>query len=324
MSKPNLFSHATSELSQDAVLCWLFAWAAPELEREDPHLHRLAQRLVQKCHDLHGYGPVDVRKLEIARQHGKIDILVTINDEYHLLIEDKVGSVEHSGQLERYVSAVADGTTKVVPVYIQTGDQGNYSGVEAAGYGVLRRKDLLNLMDPAIRDGCSNAILLDFYHHLAETEAKVQAFASKQLCEWDWHAWQGFFMALQCKLGQGDWRYVSNPSGGFPGFWWARQNGPHSEQYLQLEGERLCFKISVPEKSRCSELKWMWHERLMEVGKATGLKLVKPSKLRSGTTMTVLRLEDYRAADKDGVLDMQTTLETLHTAERVLAAARLG
>ena len=40
--------------------------------------------------------------------------------------------------------------------------------------------------------------------------------------------------------------------------------------------------------------------------------------------MTVLRLEDYRATDRDGVLDIQTTLKTLRTAQRVLAAARLG
>ena len=29
MAKPNLFTYATSELSQDAMICWLLAWADP-------------------------------------------------------------------------------------------------------------------------------------------------------------------------------------------------------------------------------------------------------------------------------------------------------
>jgi len=126
-------------------------------------------------------------------------------------------------------------------------------------------------------------------------------------------------MALQRRL-ESDWGYINNPSGGFHGFWWARQVGPHSEQYLQLEEDRLCFKISVPEASRRSELKWTWHERLMEAGKEAGLNLVKPSRLRSGATMTVACLNEYRATD-GGVLDLEATLETLHKAEQVLASA---
>lgn len=39
MRKPNLFTYATSELSQDAVLCWLFSWADPKQSREDEALH---------------------------------------------------------------------------------------------------------------------------------------------------------------------------------------------------------------------------------------------------------------------------------------------
>ena len=28
--KPNLFKYATSELSQDAFICWLLEWAKPQ------------------------------------------------------------------------------------------------------------------------------------------------------------------------------------------------------------------------------------------------------------------------------------------------------
>ncbi len=39
MEKPNLFSYATSELSQDAFIAWLLAWASPEYQTVDKELH---------------------------------------------------------------------------------------------------------------------------------------------------------------------------------------------------------------------------------------------------------------------------------------------
>ena len=39
MSRPNLFKFATSELSQDAFICWLLSSASPENKEEDAKLH---------------------------------------------------------------------------------------------------------------------------------------------------------------------------------------------------------------------------------------------------------------------------------------------
>lgn len=38
--RPNLFTYATSELSQDAFICWLAAWADPKFKDADPALHQ--------------------------------------------------------------------------------------------------------------------------------------------------------------------------------------------------------------------------------------------------------------------------------------------
>ena len=46
MSRPNLFEFATSELSQDAVLCWLASWAGPEAAGSDPHLTALGREFL--------------------------------------------------------------------------------------------------------------------------------------------------------------------------------------------------------------------------------------------------------------------------------------
>ena len=39
MKKPNLFDYATSELSQDAFICWLLKWSNPEYIEVSKELH---------------------------------------------------------------------------------------------------------------------------------------------------------------------------------------------------------------------------------------------------------------------------------------------
>ena len=41
--KPNVFDYATSELSQDAFLAWLFKWAEKDNEQYDKLLHDCAE-----------------------------------------------------------------------------------------------------------------------------------------------------------------------------------------------------------------------------------------------------------------------------------------
>ncbi len=56
MNKPNLFSYATSELSQDAFICWLLAWAHPEnkeINSDSPALHACARALIEAFFEKH-------------------------------------------------------------------------------------------------------------------------------------------------------------------------------------------------------------------------------------------------------------------------------
>lgn len=43
MNSPNLFNYATKELSQDAVICWLIAWAGIQSARNP------ADRELRQC-----------------------------------------------------------------------------------------------------------------------------------------------------------------------------------------------------------------------------------------------------------------------------------
>lgn len=324
MPKPNLFSYATSELSQDAAICWLLAWAQPEAREQDPHLYELAISLIQKCFEMHGQiAPVQIDSIKVRRQFEKIDILAVINQETVLLIEDKVFSKEHSGQLARYRLALGSGKEyagmPLLLIYLQTGEQSSYKDVEKEEYAVLRRAELIQLLKCPIAQGCKNEILADFHNHLVGIEEDVQSYRTAPLAGWSGRAWQGFFGALQKEGVTGDWGYVPNPSRGFWGFWWGGQDG--SPAYLQLEEGLLCFKISISDAAARSNAKYSWSERMVRAGQEMGLKVVKPGRLRGGGTMTVAVLKDYRIPAADGTLDLRRTVGLLGQAEKVLVNA---
>ena len=53
MQQPNLFSFATSELSQDAFLCWFLSWADSKYEKLDASLHHCARGFISAIFDKH-------------------------------------------------------------------------------------------------------------------------------------------------------------------------------------------------------------------------------------------------------------------------------
>src|SRR5271166_6054436 len=125
--KPNLFRFATSELSQDAMLCWLVEWADPAVAQHDPLLHKLGQSFLNLLFTKPGVQRSQpITRIEIKRQYKNIDVLVIVDNAFALLIEDKAGTCEHSDQLRRYVAALkAEGFQEdhILPVFIQTGEQ---------------------------------------------------------------------------------------------------------------------------------------------------------------------------------------------------------
>lgn len=325
MARPNLFEYATSELSQDAVLCWLAAWAAPEAAAEDGHLHGLGLQFIAALLEVGGRAIPDIVSLKIRRQYKCIDVLLIINSRLVICIEDKVGSKEHSNQLARYIEMLsADGFApeNIAPVYVQTFEQSNYAAVKAAGYAPVSRERLLAVLGPYARTPGADAIARDFHDRLAHIDREVESFRYQPLAQWAPLAWQGFYVELQAKLLDSGWGYVPNPAGGFQGFWWHVKRAPGCEQYLQLEEAALCFKISVEQPENRTGFRDRWHVRLLEQGRKHGLNVVKPRRLGNGQTMTVAVLgADYRVIDQGGRLDIGATIARLREAEVVLDEA---
>ena len=96
MERNNIFDFATSELSQDAFICWCLNW----LNYEDSELRALAVDLLKE------FGEEDVsdnQEILIKRQFKKSDILVVLKGLNRVyIIEDKVHSSESKDQIKKY------------------------------------------------------------------------------------------------------------------------------------------------------------------------------------------------------------------------------
>ncbi len=316
--KPNLFDFATSELSQDAFICWLLSWADPRFEASDSSLHRLSVDFVEKLLAMCAVPkPLKITSLEVHRQHKSIDILAIVNGEIAILIEDKTGTVHHSNQLERYRNAVATDFPQhsLAAIYFKTGDQCSYEDVRQAGYACFLRKDLLQLLELGRANGIQNQIFDDFCDYLSKIETRVSDYARIPVADWHWDCWRGFFIALKEQLGDGTWDYVPNRSGGFMGYWWHWKGN----KYLQLENDKLCFKIEVKDKAGQAAAWEDWNRILTAESVKAALPIVRPGRRKNGTWMTVaVRTGDYRQADQHGILSLPSTIEVLRSAESFL------
>jgi hypothetical protein len=328
--KPNLFKYATSELSQDAFLCWLFEWATPECQDLDPALHETSISLIKELTDENIEG---IQTLDIKRQDNNVDIVLYINDNYALIIEDKVHAGEHGDQLERYAAQFVDEFNgRYSLVYLKTGDQSQYRSAKDKGYKVFHRKDLLKILKKGISDGTSNNIFLDFYEHLQAIEESVNSYLTLPIGDWTWDSWKGFYIYLQGKVeGAATWKYVPQKNGGFLGFWWCFRekeiNGISFQYYLQLEMKKFCFKI-IPsldkEKISKEELKQKrrqvrnaYRSLLFQEATKHGISITRNGSL--GATMTVAKLDDdIRQKTADGLIDLKKTVTKIKGIEAML------
>lgn len=323
MPTPNLFEFASSERSQDAFICWLLSWAKPEMEEENEPLHETGRDFVHSLAERHGFEPSQLEAVEeVHHQYNQADVVARLGDSTALLIEDKVGAGPHSDQLSRYRSALQEEFDEVLPIFLKTGDQSDYEHARQEGYEPFLRKDFLEVLQRGANRGVESDIFHDYLGHLRSIQKKVRSFEDKPVGQWPEAAWKGFYQVLQDELGKGSWEYVANPSGGFMGFYWHSFSNDSSDQYLQLQEEKLCFKISVDEEDRYSELRDKWHGRVVEAGEEASVQVRKPDRFGHGGTMTVAVLEDgYLKTDEDGLVDIDETIARLRETEEILTRA---
>ncbi|KAA9327225.1 hypothetical protein F0P96_18505 [Hymenobacter busanensis] len=322
-TKPNLFSLATKELSQDAFFTWLLQWADQSAASFDQQLHQVAKAFVQLL--LGESSDYIVNQVQAGRQWKNIDVWAEVNGEYFIAIEDKTTTGEHSEQLEKYKRAAEEHYKetgfKLVFIYLKTGNESltTLKKITDKGYTVIGRKAILGVLQAK---GVNNEIFVDFVEYLATIENQTQTYSTIQNIISDWRAAEGFYLQLQEQLGKwSDWGYVSNPTGGFLGFWynWAETND--YSLYIQIEnrfdsGIKVVVKIGDWEPT--IDTLYRIVAELQPYAVKHELTLVKPDKYRTGDTSTLAVVKNAFADGGDGNFDLAGFVQVLKRLELVL------
>jgi hypothetical protein len=90
--KPNLFTLATKELSQDAVIAWLLQWADPSCRDYNSELQAVAESFLRELISLQSDVPDSIDRVEAGRQWENVDVWAEVNNSHLVIIEDKVGT----------------------------------------------------------------------------------------------------------------------------------------------------------------------------------------------------------------------------------------
>jgi hypothetical protein len=311
---PNLFDHATRELSQDAFLCWLLHWADPAFAECNLDVHRCGQAALAAFYAAANRSvPTDVQEVVIHRQDQNIDIWAEIQTEserYAVLIEDKTGSGVHSDQLARYRKIMAKkgyDDTHLICIFFKTFDQCDYANIQAEGFHLFDRTALLKCLQPFA--AVDNAILHDFYHRMQSIEDAVESFRHLPIAQWEGQSWVGFYKALRQQVSAATWGWINNPAGGYWGCWWGFVPGA---PYFQLRQHQAAFCIAVDaDPVGQKQIKEGWQCKALKLGDKMGLPL-QPPKHRLGRNMTIALVPgDYRQVDANGLLDLDATVTFL-------------
>ena len=310
----NLFYYATKELTQDAIICWLCSFSLDGADDTDKELVKCSQDLINyflksKPDEIINYDAWHLKKVE--KQVGNIDVLLTLdfkNVTYKIIIEDKTHTSEHDNQLERYKKQVEKDGYEVIGIYFKTGFQSNYSAIEKAGFKVFNRKNLLDILNSCKSE---NAILCSYREYWLNFENLAQSYNNLRLYEWpDWQTVNGFYEEMQGVIEEtGSWAgygYVSNPAGGFWGFWY----GPNDcyivqekefkvSLYLQVETKwnddtsryeyRICSKMEDQSTQKDNDRVLSIRDKVINIQEKYSFK--RPTKLRWGATMTIGEFE---------------------------------
>ena len=287
--KPNLFNYATSELSQDAFLLWLLEWANPSNSEYDPELHLTSKVFLRRIIDVDD--EFDIKSVVCKKQQYHIDVLAIVNNEIAVIIEDKINTQEHGNQIARYrqqLETALGSQYDIKCVYLKTGNEcltNLRKNADSGNFKIFMRRDLLSILEKSDSD---NVILRDFVSRIKFIEECTNQYKSKPYHEW-MHigvAWQGFYSWLEDNLGDYlEWRYVSNPNGGFWGCYWHWKwcKAFNFGIYLQIEQNRICFKADSKPNRDCIK---KCREKIFSIALEKNLKIEK-SRFHKGNFATI-------------------------------------
>ncbi len=251
---PNIFDYATSELSQDAMIAWLMACA----KADDAALREVGQSFIRflletSCNGVESavldsdgkLRPYDgdgvVSGVEVWKQYKSIDVYcrATIDGQpVTFVIEDKIDTLPHGDQLERYKkTARRDPKVRYIKlIYLKTGMpfDGELDDVAKKEYCPFHVHDLKRFLNGEPANVASSDLLQQYQTHISEF-ADAQEEAE---CDWnmDWGPVQyKFAKELKQRTRTNAGEVIWN---------WRNRGGSHWTQY-RFFGRHLFWRMDA-------------------------------------------------------------------------------
>jgi len=268
VKKHNIFEFATSELSNDAILCWIINGLGHL--NSSSEFKKVSMNFIKQM-----LGEIKVNFDEVKVEKQKqligandkklyIDIFVELRLNgvtiHTILIEDKVDSGESGNQLLEYRSAINNDLNDKSFVFINIGNRSsNYKErIKHKGWSVIDRNNLLNCINCDVNLlNHEEGLLIQYRNYLTDLENEFNNYLKIDVKDWNSYNVQGFFQSLENDKTEYDWGTVYNPSGGFIAIWYMKHTFLFKQQiefsvYLQLEypfknnkDMRVAIKIST-------------------------------------------------------------------------------
>ena len=327
LSESNLFKYATSEMSQDAFICWLMSHALVGNKNADPILAKCAKEFLSKMVGKEVSGIISIDK-----QYKNVDVLLK-TEEFSIIIEDKTETDTHDDQIRNYKrNLIEEGIPEeqIKCVYYKIVEQPHKEPYVDCQFD---RKAILEILRK-YKD-CKNQIFQDYLEWLEQIEEESCAFANMSIVNWDANQWRGFFTFLvsDCVVHvdaennkEWGWEYVNNPKNGFWGFWWNVIDGQKlidmgipkdvaNGMYLQIEGDSIALKISASDNiqydlNRIYELRWEIYNRCCSILSKYSVEFVR-SEFRYGQSMTIGRIDYDEINYKERIKIMENMLQKI-------------
>ena len=340
---PNLYSFATKELAQDAILAYVLSWAKPEYRESHRRLYELGKTMLRALLATR-ISETDCRivtALEVSTQVDRIDVVARVNGENDaglvLIIEDKVETDEHSNQIERAIAAAQQRYPKreIVPVYVKTGNVSRRRLPSADSCGRFLRRDLLHVLD-RFRD-TGDTIIDNFRTHLQSWDDETNSYRDVKVDDWNYHQLEGFYveletwMATEPQWNDAHWEYVNNPAGGFLCFAFAGRQivrEPYEITiYLQIEdATRLTVRLGEWEGPGISGSKMYEVLELLKENSrwADTIRVKKAGSFRGGASAAVAEItfgdeDSFLAMTDGGIVDMDAMMQRLEIVREYIA-----
>jgi hypothetical protein len=320
---PNIFTHATSELSQDAFFAYLIEWADPDYDEDQTGMHRagkvLLTHLLKQLPEENTPLGIDIngslKQVLVECQKSSIDVLVNLHytngNHLTLVIEDKIHAGDYN-DLKDYVTRTGKmddcSDTDVRGLFIKTGEQFSYKKVENAAYGTFLRADFLlyfeelDQEDLLVKDTIFSQWRAQFYAR----QEKLKGWKEKTVLNWESEQFIGFFQHFTAnwKDEEGkslvqEWRWVNPRNGnGFYGLWSRFIVLPGETWravFVQVQKEELVIRAGIDSEVGTERAAYRNHvfSKLLEyglIGTDRKLGMERPDRWGNGKSMEICRL----------------------------------